>query len=180
MLALDITIHDKALFEAIERVQRLFVPAGQQAVFEEWARRARSLIKVPYPAHTFAPLPLRYSWNDGKLHKFKSLRAQRGFFAAIADGRAKVPYQRKNDLNESFEFHLAVTNGEAVLTASLADRGGFKWEWLVGREDQQSLYFRKYTNWQPLEKSIKQPPLYDELTDAFRIAFETIFEDLKL
>lgn len=180
MVEFVFTLRDADIYAALDKVQRMFGREGQQALFEEWERRVERLVEIPYPQHTYAPLPKRYRWNDGQLHKFKSLRAQRGFFAALRDGRAKVPYQRTNKLRDALEFALAVTNGKATLALSLQNRGRFKPEWVLGRADQQAEYFAKYTNWEPLEDKLKRPPLYDDIQDAAIIAFETMFEELRL
>lgn len=181
MDSLSVTITDRALVEALAKLEKVFSPVGQRAIFEEWARRVKSLVRIPYPAHTYAPLPRIYDWGDGSgLHKFKSYAAQRGFFAAMREGRINVPYQRSGKLAQALNFELSISGGRAVLTVQVDNIGKFKPEWVLGTEAQQSLYFRQYTNWEPLEDTISQPPLFDEIEIAGQLALESIIEDLRL
>lgn len=181
MVSLSVTITDRPLVEALTRLEKQFSPAGQRAIFEEWARRVKSLVKIPYPAHTYAPLPRIYDWGDGSgLHKFKSYAAQRGFFAAMREGRINVPYQRSGRLAQALNFELSISGGRAVLSVEVENMGKFRPEWVLGDENQQSLYFSKYTQWESLEDTIRRPPLYDDIEIAGQLALESIIEDLRL
>lgn len=179
-MELTFIIRDKALLDTINRIQSSFSPTGQQAIFQEWARRVSQLVTIPYPAHTYAPLPKIYSWGDGLLHKFPSPAAQRGFFAALDTGRINVPYRRTRKLSEALAFDLVASANRASLTITVEDvHPGFDAKWVLGEREEQSYYFRELTNWEPLEDTLRRPPLYDEIEDAGKIAFETIFEDLQ-
>lgn len=178
-MELAFILRDRKLLDTIRHIQSSFSPAGQQAIFQEWARRVSLLVEIPYPAHTFAPLPKIYSWGDGLLHKFPSPEAQRGFFAALHNGRITVPYERTRRLANALQFDLSVQPNRAALAVTVADpHPGFDAKWVLGEREQQSYYFRELTNWEPLEETLRRPPLYDDIEDAGRIAFETIFEDL--
>jgi hypothetical protein len=54
-----------------------------------------------YPPPKRAPMPLKYTWADGRRSKFKSLAHQRGFFYLLRAGKIQIPYKRRGRLGAS-------------------------------------------------------------------------------
>lgn len=180
LLSTNVRIDDGDLIATFERLERLFSPAGRGAIFQEITRRVERIVNLDYPPQTNNPLPRRYRWStDSKLHKFKSLAAQRGYFKALARGQITVPYRRKGTLGRSLQFKIERRDNALIMNAFIPEgTGKFKPEWVVGTPQQQTGYFRRLSNWKSLAIQVeKQTP---QITEAVKVAVDTVIEDLRL
>lgn len=171
-----ITLKNQQITDYLNRLQKQFSPEGIAAILEEVGRRVERVIVLKYPPQSNSPLEKRYRWSDGKLHKFKSIRAQRGFFAALARGKIKIPSRRTGNLGRSLKIEPRVDGDTLKVRVSIPSNSpaGKYAGWVVG--NRQARYFDKRTKWQPLVLMINQQE--KQITEAVNIALETIFEDL--
>lgn len=150
-----ITIKDAGLFKILDELSLRFSPQGRKIILSEVGQRIAKRFEFIYPEQTNAPLEKWYIWgDDGKRHKFKSLKAQRGFFAALRRGDAKVPYDRTEEMAESLYFELIAGEDSLNVRFIIPQRGDFNPNWVVGV--RQARYFEKRTFWRPLRFMAEQ------------------------
>lgn len=84
------------------------VAALDGAAFDSIAMQASRVAGVraeeavgEYPPPKREPMPLKYTWADGRRSKFKSLSHQRGFFYLLRTGKIQIPYKRRGRLGAS-------------------------------------------------------------------------------
>lgn len=145
---------------------------GMQALLEEAARRIENITVLRYPDATGAPLPRRYRWGGG-VHKFPSLRAQRGFFARLRRGEINVPYRRTGTLARALKFKIAPDGEGVTLLASVPEK---PYKWIVGNKSQQSHYFKNLTKWRPLGEMLQDQE--SEYLQAAEVVFSQLAEQL--
>lgn len=161
MFELSIAVADTELVALLRRVSDQFSPAGQRQLLGEWVDDLidLGLFKVPYPPQSNKELPEIYDWGDGKLHKFPSLAAQKGFFGALRKGRIRIPYSRTRELEDAPEVGVKFTDDGALLTIALPEsrRRGKRFDpkWVIGGLGQQSYYFQHLTGWIPYEETLQ-------------------------
>ena len=175
-------LKDEQALSFLNRLRRNFGKEGVKLLLEEVGKRVSAVLKIQgvndYPKATGKPLAKRYRWKDGKLHKFKSLRAQRGFFAALARGDINIPYRRTGKLAESITVTTQSKREGLVISVGIpkGSPAGKYAGWVVG--NPQSRYFKSRSNWKPLEVMLLGKRQEKKILDAARDALASVFEDL--
>ena len=174
MLRGRVVIDDKRVMALLQVLQFKLSDAGMQIVLGEAARRIEEMIDLRYPPQVNAPLPRRYRWDDGKLHKFKSLRHQKAFFALLAKGVIRIPYRRTGTLARSMRILLRIRGTEAEIVVTIPDesKAGKYARYVVGLP--QSYYFRNLTIWKPLQAHLNDQQA--DFVDVTLAAFESFFK----
>lgn len=152
MLSVGFILEDEAVRSLVLNLVNLFSPEEITEILSNVSDTVSLYTVLTYPSQSNEPLPERYSWpTDDKLHKFASMTAQRGFFAALGSGKISVPYRRTGSLARSLKYTFTVESEMLIVSAIVPDEGrGFNPQWLLGTEDEQSLYFREHSGWNPL------------------------------
>lgn len=150
-----ITIKDAELLKILDELSIRFSPQGRKIILAEVGQRIAERFEFIYPDQTNAPLEKWYVWgDDGKRHKFKSLKAQRGFFAALKRGDIEIPYDRTKQMGESLQVELIAGDDSLNVRLTIPQRGTFNPEWVIGI--RQARYFEKRTFWRPLRFMAEQ------------------------
>jgi hypothetical protein len=163
-----LTIKDSGLQKLLDEIERHFSPQGRKIILSEVGQRIADRFEFIYPEQTNAPLEKWYVWgDDGKRHKFKSLKAQKGFFAALKRGDIQVPYDRTQKLGESLRFELIAGDDSLNVRVTVPQKGRFNPEWVIGV--RQARYFEKRTFWRPLRFMVEQQEttFIEAATDVF-------------
>lgn len=168
--------------DLLKKLEDAVSPASLFIAYSLVARQAERIIKLKYPPQSRAPLPLRYQrrtrggqFASGR-SKFKSQRAQRGFFAKLRSGEISIPYRRTGNLGRSLVFKIVKQGDKAALAVSIpsSSKAGAYADFVVG--DPQDLYFAQLTQWEPLAVMLtKQAP---EIEEALKVAIESFLEDI--
>lgn len=165
-----ITIKDAALLKILDELAFRFSPQGRKIILSEVGQRIAERFEFIYPDQTNAPLEKWYVWgDDGKRHKFKSLKAQRGFFAALERGDIKIPYDRTREMADSMQVELIAGDDSLNVRLTVPQRGKFNPEWVIGV--RQARYFEKRTFWRPLRFMAEQQET------AFIEVTNTVFDE---
>lgn len=162
------TIKDGGLLALLDEIAVHFSPQGRKIILSEVGQRIADRFEFIYPVQSNAPLEKWYVWGeDGKRHKFKSLKAQRGFFAALKRGDKKVPYPRTKEMGESLQFELVAGDDSLTVRVTVPQRGDFNPQWVIGI--RQARYFEKRTFWRPLRFMAEQQEtaFIEVATDVF-------------
>lgn len=169
----SITITGEAeITRALTRLTDAFRGDGLTQVLRVVAQRVQILLAIEYPPQTNAPLPLRYRWDDGKLHKFVNLRQQRKVMALAKEG--KIPYRRKHTLMEGARFTITPIAGGVELNVTLqGNRGKFTF----GKF--QSFYFEKFTLWEREPFNLRKLEANGQVTAAIAYAIDSLFQELE-
>lgn len=170
-----ITIKDNNLLKILDELALRFSPQGRKIILSEVGQRIAERFEFIYPEQSNAELEKFYVWgDDGKKHKFKSLKAQRGFFAALRRGDIDIPYERTKQLAESLQFELIAGDDTMNVRVTVPQRVGFNPEWVIGI--RQARYFEKRTFWRPLRFMVEQQETaFIQVTNE---VFEEVFADL--
>lgn len=163
-----ITIKDSGLLALLDEIALHFSPQGRKIILGEVGQRIADRFEFIYPDQTNAPLEKWYVWgDDGKRHKFKSLKAQKGFFAALNRGDIQVPYERTKKMGDSLQFELVTGDDSLNVRVTVPQRGSFNPQWVIGI--RQARYFEKRTFWRPLRFMVEQQEeaFIEVTTDVF-------------
>lgn len=175
MLRGRVVIDDSRVTALLNVLQVKLSDAGMQTVLKEAGRRIEQIIDLDYPPQINAPLPKLYRWDDGKLHKFKSLRHQRGFFALLNKGVIQIPYRRTRTLARSMRVIVRVRGTTAEILVSIPDesKAGKYAKHVLGIREQ-SYYFKNLTRWKPLQAHLNDQ--LEDFIDVTLAAFESFFD----
>lgn len=143
------------LSEYLDELREILSPFRLLSAVGSASSQFSGIAPLDPPSASGESLPEIYSWDtDSLLHKFKSPKHQRGFFAALNARRINLPYPRTGGVFRSIFWVLALDSNSLIITAEIPRNvhPGFDMLWLLGDESQQSVYFRDHSFWNPLQE----------------------------
>lgn len=175
--SVKLTRQGKGVLAALDALRETYGRNGLIAILEEIGRRVSRVIVLRYPLQSRRPLPEVYIWGDGELHKFKSPRHQRAFFALLRSGRIRIPYPRTGATARDFQTLFLIRENMLVVRVLMPDPKGVR-KYVLGPEGERSRYFKERTYWKALERMIRNPQQLAEIGAAVQAALDTIREAL--
>ena len=164
------TQFDAAKLDALlEQIQTVIDDTERQALFqyvgEKVGAKAEEAASVYAPSPGGRPLALYYMLN-GKPSKFKSAKQRGYFFAALRQGKIKLPFRRDGTLGRSITSKVTATPTSAQILVGTTDNVSSYAKYVIGDEEQSE--YHKQTGWKPISEDIKHDSvaLLQEAQDA--------------